>query len=115
MLSRVSIPLEAAVAVVKEVESILRGVLGTALARAARSAQGRGLIEEGKRAFDRCTSVTLSAARAFLAALRTGYATRINRVSQGIHVVAAAGLGQKVIRIIILGGNLHLQVESSER
>lgn len=87
VLSRVSIPLLAAIAVVKEVESILRGVLGTALARAARSAQGRGLIEEGKRAFNRCTSVTLSAARTFLAALRTSYATRKYKVSKGLGVI----------------------------
>lgn len=70
VLSRISITLLAAVAVVKGVESVLRGVFRTSLARAARGALGRGFVEKGVGAVDGRTCLARRAVRATLAAFR---------------------------------------------
>jgi len=81
VFSRISIPSLAAVAVFEEVESILRVLLAAAFARAAKGALGRFCVEHGEKAVDRGTSVTIRAARAFLAALRTSCQQKQVRVS----------------------------------
>ena len=82
VLGRVSIPFLAAIAVVKEVESIIRVVLAAALTRAARGALSGRLVEIGEGAIDRSTSVTNRAIRAFLTASWTSYGREQNQVSK---------------------------------
>lgn len=81
VLGRISIPFLAAIAVVKEVESILRVMLAATFSRAAGGALGRCRVEECKSTFNWGTSVTDRAVRAFLTAFRTSYTSKKHRVN----------------------------------